>query len=63
MRGKNNKKIMAMEQGLYVQVVKIRRKDLKFVATDKTKMKLTLSFKVNLQDHNDSLILTEIGLN
>ena len=28
---------MAMEQGLYAQVVKFRRKDLKFVATYKNK--------------------------
>ena len=34
---KNNIKQMAMEQGLYAQVVNICRKDLKFVATDKNK--------------------------
>ena len=54
---KNNIKWMAMEQELYAQVMVIRQKDLKFVATDK-KMKLNLSFKVNLQDHNDGSILT-----
>ena len=40
-----------MEQSLYAQVVKLCRKDLKFVASDKNKMKLNLSLKVNLQDH------------
>ena len=56
---KNKIKRMAMEQSLYAQVVKLRRKDLKFFATDRqTKMKLNLSFKVNLQDHNYGLILT-----
>ena len=34
---KNNIKLMATEQGLYAQVVKLRRKDLKFVAEDKNK--------------------------
>ena len=50
-----------MEQVLYAQVIMIRQKDLKSFATDKGK-KLNLSFKVNLQDHNDGLILTNIGL-
>ena len=31
---KNNIKLMTMEQGLYSQVIRIHRKDLKFVATD-----------------------------
>ena len=43
---------MAMEQSLYAQVVKLWRKDLKFVAADRTKMRLNLSFRVNMQDHN-----------
>ena len=47
-----------MEQSLYAQVVKLCRKDLQFVAADKTKMKQNLSFRVNLQDHNYGLILT-----
>ena len=55
---KNNIKRIAMEQGLYAQVVNICRKDLKFVATDKKKMKLNLSFKVYQQHHNNGLILT-----
>ena len=59
---KNNLKRMAIEQGLYAQVVNIFRKDLDFVATDQKKIKLNLSFKVNMQDHNDYLILTFIGL-
>ena len=33
-RGKNNIKRMASEKVLYAQVIMIRRKDLKFVATD-----------------------------
>ena len=59
---KNNIKRIAMEQGLYAQVVNICRKDLKFVATDKKKMKLNLSFKVYQQHHNNGLILTQILL-
>ena len=34
---KNNIKRMAMEQSLYAQVIKFRRKDLKFDAADKNK--------------------------
>ena len=34
---KNNIKGMAMEQSLYAQVVKLRRKDSRFVASDKNK--------------------------
>ena len=49
---------MEMEQSLYAQVVNLRRKDLKFVATDKNKNEAKLSFKVNLQDHKYGLILT-----
>ena len=59
---KNNIKRMAMEKSLYAQVVKLRRKDLQFVAADKNKVKLNLSFRVNLQDHKYGLILTYIGL-
>ena len=55
---KNNIKRMEIEQGLYAQGIMISQKYLKVVATDKKKMKLNLSFKVNLQDHNDGLILT-----
>ena len=33
----NNIKRMAMEQSLYAQVIKLSRKDLKFVATDRNK--------------------------
>ena len=49
---------MATEQSLYAQVVNICRKDLKFVATDKKKTNIHLSFKDNRQDHNYGLILT-----
>ena len=34
-----------MEQGLYEQVVKLRRKDLKFVATDKKKNEAKFKFQ------------------
>ena len=34
---KNNIKRMAMEQSLYAQVIKFRRKDLKFDTVDKNK--------------------------
>ena len=53
---------MAMEKGLYAQVVKISRKDLKFIAENRNKMKQNSSSKVNLQDHSVGLILTLIGL-
>ena len=36
---------MAMEQSLYAQVVKLRRKDLKFVATDKNKNEAKFKFQ------------------
>ena len=42
---KNNIKRMAMEQSLYAQVVKLRRKDLKFVATDKNKNEAKFKFQ------------------
>ena len=35
---------MAMEQSLYAQVVKLPRKDLKFVATDKNKNEAKFDF-------------------
>ena len=58
---KNNTKIMEMEQGLYAQVFKISREDLKFIAENRNKMKQNSSSKVNLQDHSVGLILTLIG--
>ena len=36
---------MAMEQSFYAQVVKLRRKDLKFVATDKNKNQAKFRFQ------------------
>ena len=42
---KNNIKGMAMAQSLYAQVVKLRRKDLKFVATDKNKNEAKFKFQ------------------
>ena len=36
---------MAMEQSLYAQVVKLRRNDFKFVATDKNKNKAKFKFQ------------------
>ena len=35
---------MEMEQSLYAQVVKLRRKDLKFVTTDKNKNEAKFKF-------------------
>ena len=42
---KNNIKGMSTEQILYAQVVKFRRKDLKFVATDKNKNESKFKFQ------------------
>ena len=36
---------MEMEQSLYAKVVKLRRKDLKFVATDKNKNEAKFKFQ------------------
>ena len=36
---------MEMEQSLYAQVVKLRRKDLKFVAIDKNKNEAKFKFQ------------------
>ena len=36
---------MVMEQSLYAQVVKLCRKDLKFIATDKNKSEATFKFQ------------------
>ena len=54
---KNTIKRMAMEQSLYAQVIKFRRKDLKFDAADKNKTDQNLNFKVNPEDHDYGLIL------
>ena len=59
---KNNIKKMSMEHGLYAQVIMLCWKDLEFVATDRIKMKLNSSLKVNRRDYNVGLILTFIGL-
>ena len=42
---KNTIKPMAMEQSLYAQVVKLRRKYLKFVATDQNKNEAKFKFQ------------------
>ena len=42
---KNNIKRMAMEQGLYSQVIMLRQKDLNFFATDKIKNKAKFKFQ------------------
>ena len=55
---KNNLNLMAMEQGLYAQVIMLSPEGLKVLHHIGTKMKLNLSFKVNIQYHNDGLILT-----
>ena len=39
---------MAMEQGLYVQVIMLRRKDFKFVAIDKIKNEAKFKFQGQL---------------
>ena len=41
---KNNIKKMSMEQSLYAQFVKLRRKDLKFIGIDKNKNEAKFSF-------------------
>ena len=46
-----------MEIFLYAQVIKFRRKDLKFDAADKDKTHPNLNFKVNLQDQDIGLTL------
>ena len=46
-----------MEQSLYAQVIKFRRKYLKFDAADKKKKEQNLNFKVNPEDHDYGLIL------
>ena len=55
-------KQMAIEQGVYAQVIVISRKDLIFLQQITSKMKQNLTLKVDLQDQNDGLILTQIGL-
>ena len=42
---KNNLKRKATEQGLYAQVVKLRRKDLIFSAADKNKNEAKFKFQ------------------
>ena len=42
---KNNIKLMAMEQSLSAQVVKLRRKDLQFVVADKNKSEAGFKFQ------------------
>ena len=42
---KNNIKRMAAEQGLYSQVVKLRRKDLRFIAENKNKNEVKFKFQ------------------
>ena len=41
---KNNIKRMATEQGLYAKLIMLRRKDLKFVVTDKIKNEANFKF-------------------
>ena len=42
---KNNINLIAMKQGLYVQVIMLRQKYLKFVAADKNKNEAKLKFQ------------------
>ena len=41
---KNNIKRMAMEQGLYAQVIKLCRKDLEYIAANKNKNEVKFMF-------------------
>ena len=60
---KNNIKQMAMEQGLYAQVVKLRRKDLKFIAENKNKNEAKFKFQgQSTKSQRYFFILTLIGL-
>ena len=43
---KNNIKLMSMEQGLYAQVIMLRRNDFNFFATDKKKNQAKFKFQV-----------------
>ena len=45
LKKKNNMKLMAMEQGLYAQVIMLCRKDLKFFAADKNKNEAKFKFQ------------------
>ena len=42
---KNNINRMSMEQGLYAQVIMLRREDFKFVATDENKNEAKFNFQ------------------
>ena len=53
---------METEQGLYAQVVMLRRKDLKTTEANKNKMELNSSSKVSMQYYSVGLILILIGL-
>ena len=44
LEGKNNIQQMAMEQGLYAQLVKLRRKDMKLIAANKNKNEAKFKF-------------------
>ena len=55
-------KRMAMEQGLYAQVVMLRRKDLNITEQNKNEMMINSSSRVSLQNHSVGLILILIGL-
>ena len=55
---KNNIKRMSTEQSVYSQVNRLRREDLKFVATYKNKNKAKLKFQGQSARSNDGLILT-----
>ena len=49
-----------MEQGLYEQVVKLRWKDLIFIAANKNKNEAKFKFQGQSEDHSVGLILTLI---
>ena len=53
---------MAMEKGLYAQVVMLHRNHLKITEESKNKMKINSSSRARLQDHSVGLILVLIIL-
>ena len=54
---KNNIKRMVMKQVFYAQVIKLSRKDLKFIAADKNKNEAKFKFQGFVESSPDSLSL------
>ena len=59
---KNNNKLVAMEQGLYVQVVLICQNNLKITEENQNKMEQNSSSKISLKDYSIGLVFILIGL-